>query len=407
MMEAAIRYEVARDRLNDAFHQVAGTQTIPVRAAYGRISATTIKSPLSLPETDNAAVDGYCVSSAFLSDNPDYDFPVIGEAKAGHPFDGTVSPGQAVRIFTGAIMPKGADCVMMQEFCVAKDNHVRFSKPMAAGKNARPAGENLALGEQIIQQGDIISPVHIAQLAAIGQQDISVMRPLRVGVLSTGDELVNPQAEVEKPFGHIFDTNRPLITALIEQAGHLAIDGGIIRDDATHLAEAYTALSKSCDMVISSGGASQGVEDHTQSALSSIGATSLFWRVAMKPGRPVAAAKFGQIPIFALPGNPVAVFVCYKLFVAPLLDKLSHGHFPHLKKIMLPVGFSATKPVNERAEFVRVKLALTKSGETVMVPHGRKGAGVLSSLTGADGLAELPFEADHINEGQKVPFIMI
>ena len=194
---------------------------------------------------------------------------------------------------------------------------------------------------------------------------------------------------------------------MILQAGHEVVDGGIITDDRTSLAQAYDKLASSCDVVISSGGASQGREDHAQIAMSDIGAQTLFWRVAMKPGRPVGAGIKGKVPLFALPGNPVAVFVCTILFVLPTLVKITTGMFPALQFARLSTGFAVDKEPNLRAEFVRVKLTLTKDGDTVMLPHGRKGAGVLSSLTGADGLAELPYENGKLPIGQKLPFIRL
>ena len=230
---------------------------------------------------------------------------------------------------------------------------------------------------------------------------------MRVGILSTGDEIVSPSADAHKEKGHIFDSNRPMIAALIKKAGHLVIDGGIIPDDKDALSSAYGTLAAKCDVIISSGGASQGDEDHSQAALKKNGAQSLFWRVAIKPGRPVAASLIGDVPVFCLPGNPVAVLVCFYLFVKPVLGKLSHSTFKPLTSLKIKAGFSAKKAPNERAEFRRVKLALTNDGETVMLPHGRKGAGVLSSLTGADGLAELPYELGEVPEGQKLPFIML
>ena len=407
MMAPAIRYEEARDRLKDALVEVGRAEIVTRDKALGRIAGRELASGLDLPNTENAAVDGYCVSSAFLANNPDFAFEIAGVAKAGHPFDEVLEDGQALRIFTGAVMPKGADCVMMQEFCLLEDGKVRFPKPMMSGKNCRPAGENLAKGEVIIAKGEVISASHIGQLAAAGIKEVPVIAPLRVGILSTGDELIEADPDLPKDKGQIYDSNRPMLAAMIEQAGHQVVDGGIIKDTRKALGAAYQELSQQADLIISSGGASQGDEDHSQDALQDIGAKPIFWRVAIKPGRPVAAAILGNVPIFALPGNPVAVFVCFHLFVNASIGQLSHGVFTPLKPLYVKAGFSVKKVANDRAEFRRVKLALTNEGETVMLPHGRKGAGVLSSLTGADGLAELPFELGEVPEGHKLPFIML
>ena len=407
MMAPAIRYEEARKRLNDALQQVASTEIVPLSAALDRISSADVISSLNLPETSNAAVDGYGVSSAFLGANPNHAFRLIGEAKAGHPFDGLVPEGAAIRIFTGAIMPEGIDCVMMQEFCETDGQAVRLGHVIGSGKNCRPVGENLAIGEVILSKGDVIGPAHIGQAAAAGLTHLSVFMPLRVGMISTGDELCETGDGDDKALGQIYDSNRPMIRALIEQAGHQPIDGGIIKDTKDALIQAYQHLAAQCDIIISSGGASQGDEDHSQDALLACDARALFWRVAIKPGRPVAASIIGDVPVFCLPGNPVAVYVCFHLFVLPSLSKMTADIFKPLTSLTIKSGFSAKKAPNERAEFVRVKLALTNEGETVMLPHGRKGAGVLSSLTGADGLAELPFELGEVPEGHKLPFIML
>ena len=407
MTISEIRYEEARARLAKALQQVSAEETIAVERALSRIAAQTVASTLNLPAQANAAVDGYCVSSAYLDEHPDHKFQIIGEAKAGHPFEGTVAAGQALWIFTGAEMPEGADCVMMQEYCERHGQEVSFPSAMRQGYNVRPAGENLAIGEEIIADGEMITPAHIAQLSAAGITQISVRRPLRVGIISSGDELSEANNAQTLPKGQIFDSNRPLLTQLVIKAGHQVIDGGIIKDDLASLTKAYEALAANCDVVISSGGASQGIEDHSQNAIKALGASILFWRVAMKPGRPVGAAMLGQVPLFLLPGNPVAVFVCFHLFVLPTLICLSTGVFSPLKQLFIPIDVALDKKPNQRTEFVRVKLTLTNEGDTVMLPHGRKGAGVLSSLTGADGLAELPYEAGAISAGQNLPVILL
>ena len=406
-MSSEIRYEEARKILNNTFSCLNASKIVSANEAFGCVAAEDITSPLNLPATANAAVDGYCVSAAFLQANPDYEFEIVGTAKAGHPYNEPLGDGEVLWIFTGAIMPEGADCVMMQEYCDVSGAMVTFPNVMNSGKNCRPAGENLALGEVIIQKGERLLAPHIAQLAAAGISQVKVMSPLRVGIISTGDELCDGLEGASPQEGQIYDSNWPLLSQLIAQEGHIVVDGGIVKDDRDSLAKAYASLAKECDMVISSGGASQGQEDHAKNALSNIGAVELFWRVAMKPGRPVGAAHIGNVPIFFLPGNPVAVYVCTKLFVLPTLAKLHHSVFTTLHTMSLATGFAIEKKPNERAEFIRVKLALTNEGDTVMLPHGRKGAGVLSSLTGADGLAELPYELGSAPEGTKLPFITL
>ena len=404
MMAAALRFEAAREKLQQSFSEIAGDEMLSCDKALGRLSSFQIKSPLDLPFSANAAVDGYAFKSQDVT-GEETRLRVIGIAKAGHPFKGTIKSGEAVRVFTGAIMPEGADCALMQEFCDEADSVVRFEKAVSAGKNMRPTGENLHKGEVILEKGEMIKPAHIGQLAAAGISSLSVKRRLRVAVISTGDELIQQDDKPEE--GQIFDSNRPMVAALIQQSGHEPIDYGIVKDDVASLFAVMDKAVRDCDVVISSGGASAGVEDHTQTVLERMQAELLFWRVAIKPGRPVAAAMKDGKAIFCLPGNPVAVQVCYTLFAEPVLTQLSSGVFPALPELYLTGDFHHKKPANERTEFIRVKLALTNGGDTVMLPHGRKGAGVLSSLTGADGLAELPFDDSDIHPGRRLRFIAL
>ena len=405
MMAPALRYEDMRALLDQNFSAQTKAETVAIDAALGRRAYRDITSKVTLPETVNAAVDGYGIAANELAENPTKPFPIIGMAKAGHPFQGAVPKGSAVRIFTGAVMPEGIDCVMMQEFCDETEGHVTFRKAISAGKNARPAGENLQNGEVIITKGELITPAHIGQLAAAGITDINVCAPVKVAVLSTGDELVPSGQSEGKAVGQIYDSNRPMVMAMLEKAGCQAIDGGIIPDKPNALRTALEHHYAICDVVIITGGAADGIEDHTKTAFDAIGAQTLSRFVAIKPGRPFGAARKGDTALFSLPGNPVAVYVCFLLFVEPVLQKKMANVPFALSELYVPSGFSVSKPANERAEFMRVSLSLTEEGQTVMLPYGRKGAGVLSSLTGADGLAELPFESQQINQGDMLRFI--
>ena len=405
MMAPAMRYELARDILQKNFGEIGEAEVIASEDALGRIAVEQVISPLNLPRSANAAVDGYAFQSQDTNDSAPVALRIIGTAKAGHPFEGVISKGEAVRVFTGAIMPEGADCALMEEFCEEADGYVHIGQSVSAGRNLRPAGENLHKGEVIIEKGDKLKPSHIGQLAAAGITSLSVKKPLKIGVISTGDELIRLGKSLED--GQIFDSNRPMLASLIKQLGHSVIDYGIVQDNEQALFDKMSQAIGACDMVITSGGASAGIEDHTQSVLKHMDATSLFWRLAIKPGRPIAASKKHDKPIFCLPGNPVAVQVCFALFVQPVIMQLSSGAFQPLSSFYIKGDFHHKKPANERAEFIRVKLALTNEGETVMLPHGRKGAGVLSSLTGADGLAELPFGDSDITPGCRLRFIAL
>jgi molybdopterin molybdotransferase len=265
----------------------------------------------------------------------------------------------------------------------------------------RPAGENLAKGETLITKGQIITAALIGQLAASGIAQLRVQRRLRVAVLSTGDEVVDAGNETTR--GQIFDANRPMLKALLKHNQIDLIDCGIVPDELNALSNAYKKALQNADVVISSGGASDGIEDHTQNAIRQIGAECAFWRLAMKPGRPMAVGRRGKQLIFCLPGNPVAAFVCAKLLVLPLLTRASGGVWQPALKLDVPSGFTHRKKPG-RAEFLRVVLVNDGIKQQLLL-HGRKGAGVISSLTGADGLVEIPLDNAGVEIGTFLSFI--
>ena len=395
-------YEEARALLLAAAEAgIPELEHLPLSDALGRVLAVDQTSPFNLPQTDNAAVDGYAVHAAFLAAHPDHLFDIIGTARAGHPFEGKAEPGQAVQVFTGAVMPDGPDCVLMHEDCRISADGVICGKQLKTGTNMRPAGENLARGELVAEQGTRLSAADIGQLAAAGCAEVPVFRPLHVGVISTGDELV--EAGDARLTGQIFDSNRPMLAALCRQTGVRLTDFGIVKDNRASLTAAYQTALEECDVIISSGGASDGIEDHTQGAMQDIGAEPVFWRLAMKPGRPMAAGRRGQQMMFCLPGNPVAAFVCFRLLVSPVLDRLAGAAVRLPLSLMVASGFAHKKQAG-RAEFLRAHLTLSLDGQQQACLHGRKGAGVLSSLTGADGLVEIPFSATALAPGQPVRF---
>jgi molybdopterin molybdotransferase len=358
-----------------------------------------------LPASNNAAVDGYALDADFLAENPYHDFPVIGRAAAGHPHEGAVNTGTAVRIFTGAVMPQGTNAVAMQEFCSADEatGMVRIGRPLKPGANNRPAGENLRRGEMIAAAGCRIGPAEVGIAAAAGNADIKVFRRLRVGLLSMGDEVV--PAGSPTAAGQLHDSNRPMLAALLESDGHVVHDFGIVPDRAEALITCYQDALAECDAVISSGGASDGDEDHTQEAMRRLDISPSFWRLAIKPGRPMAAGVTSSgAPVLCLPGNPVAAFVCYRLVAAPALDHMAGGTPQALLRCPMRCGFDHRKSPG-RAEYLRVRVVTGADGATEMVLHGRKGAGVLSSLTGADGLVEIPVENDGVAVGDCLAFI--
>lgn len=403
---ATIAPALARQKLLDAAPCVAATETVAAADALGRITAADLVAEHNLPATANAAVDGYAVHADFLAAHPDHDFRIVGRAAAGHPYDGPIAPGEAIRIFTGAVMPPGPDAVAMHEDCDASADTVRIhaaaAKKLRSGSNHRPAGENIAIGEIIIPAGKRLGPADLGIAAAAGYASLSVRRHLRVGLLSMGDEIIEPGLPVAPGQSH--DSNRPMLAALLRADGYEVQDYGIIPDDAAALTAAYATAIDACDIVLSSGGASDGDEDHTQQALADNDMTLVFWRLAMKPGRPMAVGARGDKRVFCLPGNPVAAFVCYRLLTAPVLAVMAGGQAPATMRLPVQAGFTHKKSAG-RAEYLRVTLDNDEAGMTVMRLHGRRGAGVLSSLTGADGIVEIPVENTGVNVGDYLSFI--
>ena len=391
----------ARDHLLASIVALDADERVTLDNANGRISAEKVVSNIDLPSTYNAAVDGYGVDSESLAIAPGQPFKIVGIARAGHPFEGIIGQGEAIEIYTGGVMPSGSNCVAMHEDCKRDGDTVLIFKKLFTGSNMRAPGENLAKDEIVVAKGQIITSALIGQLAASGTAQIQVQRRLRIAVLSTGDEVV--PAGQTAGFGQIFDANRPMLKAMLKNSQSELVDYGIVPDSLNALTDAYREALQVADVVISSGGASDGIEDHTQEAMQKIGAKCAFWRLAMKPGRPMAVGRFGKKLIFCLPGNPVAAFVCTRLLIMPLLIRLAGGIPQSLLKLAVPAGFEHQKKAG-RTEFLRVVLVNDGDHQQLQL-HGRKGAGVISSLTGADGLVEIPLENSGVNLGTLLNFL--
>ena len=401
MLIKPTKLEHARVELLKSIKLKKNVIEVPLQKALERISYKKIDSKLNLPSTANSAVDGYGISSATYFNNPKTEFIVIGIAKAGHPFTKKILPGQAVEIYTGAIMPKGIDTIVMHEKCERINHKVKIKEHIKTNQNMRPVGENLKKGETVVNKGKLLNSADIGQLAASGNSKVSVYEKVRVSVISTGDELISANSK-NRLEGQIYDSNKPMLLSLLSQNYLKLSDMGIVKDNRSKLAKKYAeALSKS-DVVISSGGASDGIEDHTQNALKDVGAKCLVWQLAMKPGKPMAVGTIENKFIFCLPGNPVAAFVCTKLLIKPLLIKMSGGVDLEPLEIKLPSAFEHNKRIG-RAEYLRAKI-VNDGKDTMIKLHGRKGAGVISSLTGADGIVEIPMELKRVSIGDLLRF---
>lgn len=398
-------------RLDDALAEL-GRRLLPVTAietrslqdCRGRPLARPVEARVSVPPRDNSAVDGYAVHFDDLLPDAETVLPVIGRAAAGHPFPGAQPRGTAVRVLTGAVMPEGQDgapdTVMMQEDCRLEGERVVIRPGIKRGANRRLAGEDAQSGEMVLPVGCIMGPAELALAAAVGAAELSVHRPLRVALLSTGDEVYPAGGSL--PPGGIYDANRPLLSALLASAGCMVSDLGIQPDRREHIALVFAEAAASHDAVISSGGVSTGDEDHVKSAIEANGSLH-FWRLAIKPGRPVALGQIGRVPFFGLPGNPVAAMLTFCFFARPLLQRLGGAAPVPPRGYPVASGFNYKKKADRR-EWVRVSLEPDGKGGWSAEKYPVDGAGVITSLTRTDGLIELAEDLTRLEPGMPVPF---
>jgi molybdopterin molybdotransferase len=376
-------------------------ETVPLVAADGRVLARDIAAPLALPPFTNSAVDGYAVRAADLPRETERPFPIAGRVQAGGSAN-AAKPGHAVRIFTGAPMPSGADTVFMQEDVrIDEAGRVVLPAGLKAGANVRPAGEDIPQGQLALKRGQRLRPQHVALAAAFGLSALDVARRIRVAVFSTGDEIASPgtpRAEVQ-----LFDSNRFMLTAMLRRLGCEVDDLGIIRDERELLAGALKQAAGRHDLILTSGGVSTGEEDHVKAGVESVGSLVL-WRMAIKPGRPVAMGMIDGTPLIGLPGNPVASFVTFVHVVRPTVLALSGALPEPLVAIPVRAAFTYKKKAGRR-EYVRVSLRRSQDGALEAQKFPREGAGLLSSLVETDGLVELGEDITAVEPGQSVGYL--
>jgi molybdopterin molybdotransferase len=380
---------------------VQDVETVALVRADGRVLARDIAAPLPLPPFANSAVDGYAVASRDLPQNSEQAFPVTGRVQAGGAAATPVMPGQAVRIFTGAPMPDGADTVFMQEDVRLENGRVVLPAGLKPGANVRPAGEDIPAGRAALKAGRRLRPQDIALVAAFGLTELGVTRRLRVAVFSTGNELVSPGEA--RGAAQLFDSNRFMLMAMLTRLGCDVSDLGILRDERTSLAGALQQVAGRHDLILTTGGVSTGEEDHVRAAVESVGKLVL-WRMAIKPGRPVAMGVVDGTPLIGLPGNPVASFVTFVHVVRPTVLALSGAMQEKLVPMPVHAGFTYRKKIARR-EYVRVSLHTAADGGLEAVKFPREGAGLLSSLADTDGLVELGEDVTQVEPGQTVGFL--
>ncbi len=392
--------ERARALIRQFLSPVSALERVHIRAALDRVLGEDIVSPIAVPGHDNSAMDGWAVRFADLAEGSETTLRRIGESFAGTPFTGEVGAGEAVRIFTGGVMPLGADTVVMQERTTAIDGGVRIAAGAVAklGQNRRSAGEDLARGQVVFERGQPLHPAEIGMLASIGVIEVSVYRRLRVAFFSTGDEL----RSIGTPLGpgEIYDSNRYTIGAMLQRLGCETLDMGVVPDVPAQLEAAFATAAASADVVITSGGVSVGEADYVKSLLDKLGEV-LFWKIAMKPGRPLAYGRIGTAHFFGLPGNPVSVMVTFYQFVRDALMLLQG------RRNVLPVPLFKARlaaPIRKapgRTEFQRGMLSSTGTGYEVRTT-GEQGSGILSSMSRANCFIVLPVDTGDVPAGALV-----
>jgi molybdopterin molybdotransferase len=374
----------------------------PLAEALGCVAAERVEAREPLPPFANTAMDGYAVRAADTADAP-VELDVIGFLGAGHAFEGEVGPGQAVRIMTGAPMPAGADAVVLVERTAQLDGgRARIDITVEVGTAVRPAGDDLQPGDVIVDAGTVLTPAHLGLLATVGRSTVRVVRRPRVGVMSTGDELVVGDVELEP--GQIRDSNRPTLLALVRQAGFDAVDLGVVRDDEAAITAAIEAATSTCDALITSGGVSMGDLDFVKVVLDRIG--DMRWmQVAIKPAKPLAFGTVQGMPVFGLPGNPVSSAVSFELFARAGLRKLA-GHSSLVRPaVQVVAGEDLDRRADGRTEFRRVVVSI-ESGRYVARSAGGQGSHQLAALAAANALAVLP-DGDGVRAQGEVDVILL
>lgn len=386
-------------QLRAAGSPVAEIETIPLSEASGRILAEPLISSRDIPGFNNSALDGYAVNAADLTAGQPTQLPIVGQSTAGHASAEALKPGAAMRILTGAKMPEGADTVIMQEDVEVADGQVIIPAGVKPGANWRPRGEDVKNGQAVLSSGERLRAQSIGMAAAIGYAQLKVYKPLRVAVFSTGDEVLEPGQTLAED--SVYDVNRYMLRSWLQAMGCAVTDLGILPDQYDTVCTALTESAQTHDVIMTSGGASTGDTDHIANVLKAEG-TLNFWRLAMKPGRPLAFGQLSEARFMALPGNPVAAGVCFLRFVYPLLCVLSGQQWPEPRSYQLPAAFALKKRAG-RCEYARAQL-LTAGGTLSVKNHPKQGSGILSSLLEADGLIELTDDLTQVEEGDLVTF---
>jgi len=402
--EANLSVAQARAAIAAQLKPINARETVPIAQALGRMLAEDVVSPIDVPTHDNSAMDGYAFAGARLTDESPLVLEVVGTALAGKAWQGTVGPGQCLKIMTGAIMPAGLDTVAPQEVVqVATDGRVSIpAKLLRTGDNRRLKGEDLQQGCAALHAGTRLGPAACGLVASLGLAAVPVKRRLRVAYFSTGDEILSVGEAPSE--GAVYDSNRYTVFGMLKHLGCEVIDMGVVRDDPSLLEHAFSTAASKADAIITSGGVSVGEADYTKAMMKKLGDVA-FWRIAMRPGRPMAVGRIGSSVLFGLPGNPVAVMVTFLAFVRPALLRMmgcSAADAPLLKAR----STEAIRKKPGRTEYQRGLVTTAADGTLQVRTTGNQGSGVLSSMVQANGLIVLHHAQGNVGAGGEVDIMM-
>jgi molybdopterin molybdotransferase len=395
----ALPVETARRAIRSLVTPVSANERVAVRASLGRVLGADVVSTLNVPAHDNSAMDGFAVRGADLKADGETVLREIGTAFAGRVFGGAVGPGQCVRVMTGAVMPAGTDTVVIQEVVRVDGKSVFVPPGPKTGQNRRFAGEDLAVGRVALSAGRLVRPADLGLLASLGLAEVAVRRRLRVAFFSTGDELASIGAPLKE--GEVYDSNRYTLYGMLARLGVDLIDMGVVRDDPASLERAFLDASAIADAVITSGGVSVGEADFTRDLLGRLGEV-LFWKIAMRPGRPMAVGRIGGAHFFGLPGNPVAVMVTFYGFVRDALLALAGRTDDYALPVLQVRSATALRKKPGRTEFQRGIVARDADGRWSVRITGQQGSGVLRSMSEANCFIVLEHARGDVEAGDLV-----
>jgi molybdopterin molybdotransferase len=399
--QALLTVEQALESISQEISPVEGHERLSISSSLGRVLAETVIAPFDVPPHRNSAMDGYAIRFADLASDNGAQLTVTGKSFAGKPFEGSVGEGEAVRIMTGAVVPVGADTVVMQEHVQTDGDQITLTTDHKQGQNIRHPGEDMKQGAQVLQPGRIINAADIGLMASLGIAEITARRKPRVVIFSTGDELRG----IGEPLGEgdIYDSNRYTLRALLSRLNIELVDMGVIRDDPQAIGDALQQASETADMVITSGGVSVGEADFVKQKLDELGKVG-FWKIAMKPGKPLAFGKLGNAFFLGLPGNPVSVMATFILFARPAIQRMQGTQPESPLRLRARLGSDIRKQPGRR-DYQRGILTQNADGTLVADTTGVQGSHMLSSMSRANCFIVIPQESGSMSAGEEVEVI--